>query len=540
MSFDPSATERVYAFVAGVGLFRSDNGGAGDFRALPGGPTLCSSMAIGPDGIVYICEVTPTGVGGKVWRYSPAAGWASGTPDYEMQVVAVDPTTPKRLIAANPNGFFVESLNGGQTFRSIGGAAWSSQGEVGWIRGLTTFFPAQIVIDPKAPNRLWAAQGVGVAKVSTDGKPYLAEDWSAGIEELCAVSTLCVPGGKTFLSSWDKAFWRVDNLTSYANDFRYPLQPGKKHGASLVAYGSYMDYAADDHNFVCGVMAPNDASSPGFTADSGDNWYAFKSTPATGWGNGGCIACSTKANIVLLPSNNGVGVYTLDGGASWSPIKLDGQSPTSGFANAFYVTRKNVTADKSRPGTFALIYTTLLGQGFGNPLGGVWITSDGGKTWNQTLKGVIGVGSHESSAVRAQGLEERQFWQCQLDYVPGSTGELLYTPHADYAEDRFYWSRDDGKNWVEAHPKIRNVQSFGFGKSAPGQSRPAVYFWGEVDKKLGLFASFDWFATIPQLVTRFPSQLLASTSCVAGDPDRFGRVYVGTSCAGWVRVEVEV
>jgi hypothetical protein len=179
------------------------------------------------------------------------------------------------------------------------------------------------------------------------------------------------------------------------------------------------------------------------------------------------------------------------------------------------------------------------GELYDQPLGGVWLTRDGGKSWQQTLKGTVSAGSHDPKAVRAQGLEERQFWQCQLEYVPGFPGELLYTPHADFAADRFYWSKDDGKSWVEPHGKIRNVDVFGFGKAAPGQSRPAVYLWCEINRKRGLYATLDWFATEPRLISQHPSELLAAVSSVTGDPDRFGRMYVGTSCAGVIRVDVE-
>jgi hypothetical protein len=34
--------------------------------------------------------------------------------------------------------------------------------------------------------------------------------------------------------------------------------------------------------------------------------------------------------------------------------------------------------------------------------------------------------------------------------------------------------------------------------------------------------------------------MLADVSCVSGDPNHFGRVIVGTSCAGWVRVDFEI
>ena len=182
----------------------------------------------------------------------------------------------------------------------------------------------------------------------------------------------------------------------------------------------------------------------------------------------------------------------------------------------------------------------ITADAYGNPIGGVWLTKDGGKGWNQVLTGVVSAGNHDPKAVMADGRDGRQFWQCQLEYVPGHAGELVYTPHADFADDQFFWSQDDGKSWSELNRKIRNVVAFGFGKAAPGQARSAVYFWGAVDKKVGLYVSFDWFATTPRLLTRFPSQILAQVCTVAGDPDRFGRAYVGTKGAGWARIDLEI
>jgi hypothetical protein len=541
VAFDPSHPDRVYVYVTGIGLFRSDSGPGGGYRELTGGPKVCSSLVIGRDATVYLCEPTPEEKNGQVWRYLPASGWSPSQPEHEMFAIAIDPADPKRLLAVASNNFFMDSVDGGQSFRPVGKADWRrDRGEARWTRGLNSFFPSEILFDSKQPGLAWLAQGVGVAKGMLAGSSYQVEDWSAGIEELVAVGALCVPGGKTFLSAWDKPFWRVDDLDAYDNDFRYPLRPGKKHDASLVAYSSHMDFAGDDARFMVGIVAPTDVSAPGYTTNGGDSWQAFKGEPAGGWGLGGCIAASTKQNFVLLPSNNATGAFTLDGGATWAPIRLDGSNPTGNFANAYYVTRKNVTADKTRAGTFALVYSTVVGDGYGNPLGGVWLTRDGGKTWEQVLKGVVSAGSHDPKAVMADGQDARQFWQCQIEYVPARPGELVYTPHADFADDRFFWSADDGRNWAELHRKVRNVRSFGFGKAAPGQNRPAVYFWGKVDRKEGLYVSFDWFATVPMLVTRYPSQLFGTVVCVAADLDRFGRAYVGTAGTSLVRIDVEV
>lgn len=535
---DNKVPGRTYVFVAGVGLHRSDQGPSGAFRLLGGGPIHASGMVQSSDGSIYLTEQTGSQSGG-VWRVAADGEWKSGRPQYEVAAVAIDPRNPAKMIASNANGFIMTSDDSGLSWESKAGVKWDRRGgEIAWTRELNTFFPSEMLFDPAAPGRLLIAQGIGVAKAEEVSPALRVSDWSAGIEELCAVDILVPPTGKLFLSAWDKSFWRVDDRESYRNAPRYPVRKGAGTDVDLVAYGSYMDFAGDDPNFIVGVIAPTGTSAPGYSADAGDSWQAFEGTPPDGWGYGGCIAASTRSNIILLPSNNGVGAFTLDGGKSWASIKLDGTTPTGGFANSFFVKRQNITADKSRPGTFALVYTTIRNNDYAEPLGGLWITRDGGRSWSQQLKGVIAPGKTDPASVRSQNGDARQYWSCQLDYVPGRTGELVYTPHADFTDDRFYWSSDDGKSWSEIHKSIRNVVAFGFGKAASGRDRPALFFWGSVRGREGLYVSFDWGEREPQLMTRFPSQMLAKVESVAGDPLQLGRAYVGTSCAGWVQVDV--
>src|SRR3546814_8623055 len=66
--------------------------------------------------------------------------------------------------------------------------------------------------------------------------------------------------------------------------------------------------------------------------------------------------------------------------------------------------------------------------------------------------------------------------------------------------------------------------------AAPGAARPAVYFYGTFDKVQGLYASFDWFATDPVLISRFPNNSIDYVSAglgLVGDMNRFGRCYLG-------------
>ena len=538
--FDPARPERIFIFITGVGLFITEEGVSGKFNLLRGGPLYSSNLVAGSNGSVYLCEQTTGGQGGRIWRHTAAKGWASSLPPAEPILIAIDPFRPERSILLDPNGGCMMSYDHCATFE-VSSRNWSREGaDIPWTGNLKWIFFAEARFHPKKRNHLVVAQGVGVAKVDTSTSNFSIVDWSAGIEELCATSILAVPNGKTFLTAWDKPIWRVDDLSSYSNDFRHPVPAGKSHDPDLVAFASTIDFAPEDPNFLVATVSASDKTAPGFTADGGQTWRVFEGAPSTGWGQGGSIAAASRSNIVLLPSNNATGVYTLDGGKSWQPIRLDGTTPTAGFANAFYVARRNLAADKARPGVFALVYTTIKDDQYGGPLGGVWVTSDGARTWSQIFSGAINDERVDHEFLRRQGMDPRQFWQCQLEYVPKRPAELVYTPHSDFPSDRFFWSEDDGRTWSTLHRHVRNVRAFGFGKGFASQPRPALYFWGEVKGREGLYGSLDWFASDPILISQHPSEKLGKVTCVAGSPDRFGRIFVGTSCAGWIKIDIEI
>lgn len=541
--FDPESPDRIHVFVEGVGLFSSVAGPAGPFTFADGGPPRCSSMVAGPGGSVYLAEPDPTPPG-RFWHRHPEKGWITAKLPFQLICLAAHPSKAGRLLGYSDYGAPMLSEDDGVNWRVIDNRYVARGSEVAWISTLTTVFPAQIQFDPQNENAAWMAHGTGVGLIQPLSGPIEMLDRSAGIEELCGISSLSVPGGDCFLACWDKPIWRLDDEKAYSNRPTYPLAPVTKFSADVVTNASYMDYAGDNPKVLVALVNGGGrfgaGYGPGLSRDGGASWVTFEGTPPRGWGYGGCIAASTAENFVILPSNNGIGAYTLDGGKSWASIKLDGANETGQFANAYYVYRKNIAADKTRRGVFALVYTVMQTSGdpFGNPLGGIWLTRDGGTTWTQVLKGVVNDSRDHGHGSVPQNQDARQFWQCQLEYVPGRQGELVYSPHADYGDDRLWWSRDDGASWTELHRSIRAVRSFGFGKAAPGRDRPAVYFQGSVKGVRGLYVSLDWFASEPALISRHPSPLLSDISWVGGDQNRFGRAYLGTSTGGWLMVDV--
>ncbi|EFL13332.1 cellulose-binding family II protein [Streptomyces sp. C] len=80
---------------------------------------------------------------------------------------------------------------------------------------------------------------------------------------------------------------------------------------------------------------------------------------------------------------------------------------------------------------------------------------------------------------------------------------------------------------------MKSVSALGFGKAAPGASYQALYLIGTVKDVTGVFRSTDQGATWLR-VNDDAHQWggIGGTGVITGDPDVFGRVYVGTNGRG--------
>jgi hypothetical protein len=150
-------------------------------------------------------------------------------------------------------------------------------------------------------------------------------------------------------------------------------------------------------------------------------------------------------------------------------------------------------------------------ESWNNVLGGLWIKPAGTSVFSQALQGTIGYPGVDAQSVNNFGQDYRQYWACQIEYVPNCPGEMLYTPHADFSNDKFYWLVEDLTTHAvtvnEPDTLIRNVRKFGFTLNPNGGSRPAVGFVGDYNGVTGEYLSLDWFATPPLLIGgRYPAR----------------------------------
>jgi hypothetical protein len=552
VGIDPHDPSHVYIHAQGVGLYRSTSGVAGPFALLPNGPAAIAEMTWLPDGTLFMpsCD-------GFVWRLDrdgdfgkmavPGAGWTWG--------FAIDPGNHDRFVVWDlPKQGMLVSNDRGTTWSGtfattrprINSAAG---GEVQWYQNVSprNWSASRIMFDPAVPGRLWMAHGLGIGFTDNvpagSNAPAIAwSDHSSGIEELVALSHYVNPtSGTAFGLYADQPIWRYNAFDAgYANVPRAPFL-NQVYNYGWAPQASQADSAIDDPDFLVAVVGRTD-NRMCFSRDDGRTWIQYRGPfPVEKLPPGGCIAVSNSNNVIFVPANNAPAIYTTDAtnpDAVWKFLTLGAGVQVDHLVNATWNVRHIVCADKTRPGVFALLVGNLdpVHNAIGRDIAGLWVTDDGGATWRRTIAGVVGLPS--TSMGIWQGQDNRQSLRARLAYIPGFRGEMLYNPHADdpsCPNDRLFWIKDDGRGELKAlrPSEIQKLRWFDFGKAAPGEMYPAVYFYATVKGVRGFYGSFDWFATTPRLlIPDYPLDCIDKVSHVAGDMTRGGRFYWGYAASG--------
>lgn len=534
----------AWVHVFGVGLYHSSAGLGGQFL-FAGGPATASCLVVAADGAAYVCQFRTSAAhvpdalhilrDGK-WRRAP------GTANADQ--VAVSPFDPLHLVWVNENsGQWWQSRDGGAHSVDFGNEQ-RGRGESDWLSdSRKALYPAQLLFDPVREGRLWITEGVGVNYCdlpTTPDAPVVVHDMNSGISEFVATCGLSSTSQATvLLGVMDKGVWQVAETAN--NGWAYSPPPGRPVNRSAVAHLRSIDGAIDDPDFVVGLFQQDGGN--GWSQDWGRSFTAFPPPPGRpGWLPGGDCAVSTRDNIIIAEGNRGGAWWTKSGGKrseDWHPVAFGGYSPVTEWLNAYYVHRDCIAADKTRPGVFAALVNNIYktasnADAIGRDIAGLWINRNGGEgEWEQRVRGTIApLGSEHHT--------KSQFWQARLAYVPGHSGELLYANcEGSNRHDQLMWLEDDGAK-VRGLPAYR-LRGFDFGLSAPGATRPAVYFYGTARGVQGLHVSFDWFETDPILIARFPNNSIDYVSLGLGlvaDRHRFGRCYLGFGGNGWVRADI--
>ena len=154
VAVDPANTATVYACLS-EGLYQSTDGG-GTWKSILSGPVLSVAAAATKAGLVYAgrnsAPILRSTDGGASWQETGTAVTANA--------LAVDPTNALIVYAATSRSGFYLSTDGGATW------AFSN---TGLASGAAPFSVYAVAIDPRIPQRLYAATSSGLFRSSDRG-----------------------------------------------------------------------------------------------------------------------------------------------------------------------------------------------------------------------------------------------------------------------------------------------------------------------------------------------------------------------------------
>lgn len=521
------ARPQAFVGVAGDGVYRSDDGGD-TFERIDAARDAADAPFEGSliDGRLHVAWKQTDGDGpGRIRRYDLATGeWSDITPaeDKSEWSVAVDPTDPQRMVAADL------AVTEYSLWRSTdGGESWDQPGlelrspKIPWLeqRDVESWMSiGRLVLDPAEPGRLWFAEGLGVWRaddVFADG-PVSFENESVGIEETVVAEVVAAPGGAPVSVIADlQGFWHDDVRT-------YPTAPLID---PTFAGGTDVDWSGGNPEVMVWAGAEYqrywDEDRPGrgaISRDRGRTWTALPNLTRDHFGGNIAISATDPDNIVWVPSyylnpweyesdelRRGIFVTT-DGGASWT--ELDGVDGSHRFHRLmWWFARQALASDKVEGGVF---YLNDDEEHF-------WVSTDGGRTWDAAEHAPP---CTESSACHVHG---------QLRASPARAGEVW----ASTGEAGLWRSRDRGATAWERIEGVDEVLSFDFGAPMAGSDRPTVFLLGRVqgDERTGIWRSTDDGATWT-LIGRRPLGVFKNITNVNGDPTVPGKVYLSFGGVG--------
>ncbi len=242
-----------------------------------------------------------------------------------------------------------------------------------------------------------------------------------------------------------------------------------------------VDFAQSNPSLVVRVGRGGEQDGA-LSTDGGHTWNGFKGEPVHS-ADSGHIAIAADGSSIVWTEAGQAPYRSTDRGASWSKV--------NGLGNEAVV-----VADRSSANTFYSLSNGTL-----------YASTDGGANFTARAGNLPGG---------------------KLSAVPGIAGDLWIS-----GGDRgLLHSTDGGRSFTKVS-SVESASGLGFGKAAPGTSYQALYLIGHVKGVAGVFRSTDQGASWVR-VNDDAHQWgnFAGNPIVTGDPDVYGRVYIGTNGRG--------
>ncbi|NXY93873.1 RICIN domain-containing protein [Streptomyces sp. BR123] len=494
VTYGPAGSRTVYVGVAdrSTSLYRSTDGGS-TWQAVSGQPTgqMPQHGVLSGDGSLYLTYTNalgPNGVtAGSVWKHTPAGGaWKNISPsqgNYGFSGLAVDPQKPSTVMVTTlgrwwPEDEIYRTTDGGTTWKALADKSVRDASAAPYVGTGTGHWMTALAIDPFDAGHVLYGTGSGIlrskdANASDSGGTSHWSVGARGLEETALLDAIAPPGGAQVVTAMgDLGGFRHDSLTQV---------PDGRLKNPMMTNSTSIDFAQSNPSMMVRV-GRGGAQDGAYSTDGGRSWNGFASEPVGG-ADSGRVALSADGSAIVWTQAGQAPYRSTDKGASWSKV--------SGLG-----TDAAVVADRSSAKTFY----SLAG-------GTLYASTDGGATFT----------------ARAANLPEGR-----LKAVPGIAGDLWIAGSAK----GLLHSTDGGRTFTTLKA-VQSASALGFGKAAPGASYQALYLIGTVKDVTGVFRSTDKGATwlrVNDDAHQWGS--IGGVGVITGDPDTFGRVYVGTNGRG--------
>ena len=535
--FDPSsgsagaASQDVYASFdssssGAAGLWRSRDAGA-TWSLVPGQPSgkLCTfGAAAGP----YLFFSFNNGLGpngvtsGEIWRFKVSDGtWTKSLAtaaggSYGFGSVSVYGKN-KGVLAT---GSLDKWTGGDEVWLSTDtGATWTPKLSTGtldnswapWSAQRSPHWLASVQMNPFDSTEVLFGTGYGVFR--TTNFFAAAPKWAfadSNLEETVAMQLVAPVAGAPLVSAMgDQGGFRHAQLDKAPSSYHLP-----DVGTTLA-----IDVAWNKPSLF--VKAHNSKSTNGgmtygsISLDSAKTWTGFAAQPsgiqvpsdANGWKGGGgtkSIAVSADgASIVWSPIGASGAYVSKDSGKTWKMVTGTGLTKTSAMT-------AYPAADRVDP---SLMYLA-------DPQGGKFYYSvDGGSSFAAGSGSLDAMGDYDA-------------YQCTVNPVPGNRGDVWITWGHQWSSPRgLYHSVDGGKTFDNLRA-FSDAWLVGFGMPASGMTYPAIYVYGKRSGTTGVYRSTDSASTWTRIDDA--THLYGGFHSLVGDPNVFGRIFIGTEGRGIV------
>jgi Bacterial Ig domain len=521
-----NVTQHFWICTFGTGCYETTNGGT-SFAVTASSPTAFYHIVCDQFSQLWLVDQT-NGLHRYVssWSTMSTPTIGSGGPTS----IAVDPTSASlgtnHVVIAGFNGQIASSANNGRTWSGFfANETYSaSVSQPGWLGSANQGGPGNnsdntlnIAIDPS--GNLWKAAGIGVW---TTPAPIAANNtiWSAnsvGIEQLVVNQVIVPPGNSPLTAVWDRGVFLNANPDVFPS-IQFTNAISNIYGSVHQIMGGWgVDWAGGTANFITAWLASNlDSSrSPASSSDGGHTWTVWPTLPAETF-FGGSVAAATSKNWIVVPGRNEKIYFTIDGGANWASSRVSG-SPTN------WLTEINqgpaIAADRVMIGNFCAVTRSQV----------FYSSTDGGANFSAT----------GATSASVDGSPNLAF----LVSVPGQAGNYFYTAGGNSnppPNGAHLWkSTDSCATWKKVSANLQEVLNIGFGAHKPGAagSYPTIYVNGWLNRVQGFYQSIDGGATwtpisVPAGQGVWPQTTVDFVSSLSGDPNVYGRIYVGFNGTG--------